>query len=642
LLNENVGAPEGEHDAATTTSGESGQTPGAALTGPAAVASDHVLRRDLALDLLRAYEPIIRYTKGELFFPTAVGPYVAHCSLWAAGAKGGESSLLVPAGRLTLERLCAEAIRNRDRALFLRFVEEPLGHAEYLRWRVLPRDRLSAAARFTTSGLLGRLIDAGMRASLLLRGKVPAGVAAAAETTYRERLESDRYTYYGRVVREAGYVSLQYWFFCAMNDWRSTFAGINDHEGDWEMITIYLAERSDGPPQPVWAAFSSHDYRGDDLRRRWDDPELHREHDHVIAFAGAGSHSGAFIPGDYVVLVDPVRMEPVIRSLRTLRRMLAPWRHYTGDSPGVGLPFVDYARGDGLAIGPGQDAQWNPVLIDDETGWVREYRGLWGLDTQDRFGGERAPAGPRYERDGSVRSSWMNPLGWAGLLKVPPHEDDLAQRLTERIVALQQEIGELDVQIHDGRDQLRGLRAQARSLATHQYARALAESRQAELAKREAAVNEMIAARAALVEEHRAHADTLAGGLAPEAPQGHIRRTHHPYLDEQDRRTRFLKLWAAVSTPLLLSSIILILVVSPLALIIDIAILACLFIGVEAIARRHFLSFFASLVLLLVAVALGAGLILLFLRHWRTALSLVIGAAAIALLIANLRAMRQS
>jgi hypothetical protein len=436
-------------------------------------------------------------------------------------------------------------------------------------------------------------------------------------------------------------VCLQYWFFYAMNDWRSTFGGINDHEADWEMLTVYLAERSDGPLQPVWVAFSSHDYHGDDLRRRWDDPELHREYDHVVAFAGAGSHSGAFVPGDYVVLVDPVRMEPVMRSLRKMRRLLAPWRHYTGGSPGVGLPFVDYARGDGVAIGPGQDAQWNPVLIDDETGWVREYRGLWGLDTRDRFGGERAPAGPRYERDGAVRSSWANPVGWAGLLKVAPDEDELAQRLAARISGLEQEIGELDARIRDGRDELRSLRAQARSLATHQYARALAESREAKLVEREAAVNEMITDRTALVEEHRAHLDALADGIAHEAPQAHIRKAHHPYLDEQDRRTRFLTVWAAVSTPLLLSSVILVLVVSPLALITDIAILACLFIGFEAIARRRFLSFFASVVLLIVAVALGVGLFLLFLKHWRLALSLVIGVAAIALLIANLRAMRE-
>ena len=42
------------------------------------------------LTLLRAYEPVVRYTKGELFLPTAVGPYVAQCSLWAS-APGGEA-----------------------------------------------------------------------------------------------------------------------------------------------------------------------------------------------------------------------------------------------------------------------------------------------------------------------------------------------------------------------------------------------------------------------------------------------------------------------------------------------------------------------------------------------------------------------
>jgi hypothetical protein len=219
----------------------------------------------------------------------------------------------------------------------------------------------------TTTGVFGRLMDAGLRASLLLRGKVPSGLAAAAESMYRERLEADRFTYYGRVVRDGGYVCLQYWFFYAMNDWRSTFSGMNDHEADWEMVTIYLADRSADRPQPVWVAFSSHDYHGDDLRRRWDDPELQRDGDRVVVFAGAGSHSGAFIPGDYVVLVDPPQVRPAVRWLRKAQRLLAPWRHYTGNPLGLGIPFVDYARGDGIAIGAGHDAQWSQVLIDDET-----------------------------------------------------------------------------------------------------------------------------------------------------------------------------------------------------------------------------------------------------------------------------------
>ena len=607
-------------------------TAGSLMSAPAARESD--------LALLRAYEPVLRLTKGELFLPTAVGAYVAQCSLWS-GVRGGDLTLIVPARELTLERLSEQGILHRDRRLFLRFVEKPLGRAEYLRWLRIPRERLTATGRFTTTGVFGRLIDAGLRASLLLRGKVPAGLAAAAETTYREHLEADRFTYYGRVVRDGGYVCLQYWFFYAMNDWRSTFGGINDHEADWEMITIYLAEQADGALEPAWAAFSSHDYHGDDLRRRWDDPELHREGDRPVVYAGAGSHSGAFIPGDYVVSVDPPQVRPLVTLLRKAQRLLAPWRRYTGSPLGFGIPFVDYARGDGVAIGPGHEAAWNAVLIDNETPWVSDYRGLWGLDTRDRFGGERAPSGPRYERNGSVRASWANPLGWAGLLKIPPDEEDIAEPLAERVTALEQELSALDATIDAERVALRGLRAQARSLNTYDDARALAKSRQVEVAEREAALNQTIAARTDLAEERRAHLATLSRPIPREPPQAHITRSHRPYLEQQERRTRFLKLWAAISTPLLLGSIILVLDGPPLAWITTTAVLAGVFIGVEAIARRRFLSFLASIVLLIAVIALVVGFILLLLKHWRTAISLLVGAAALALLIGNLRDLRR-
>ena len=68
------------------------------------------------------------------------------------------------------------------------------------------------------------------------------------------------------------------------------------------------------------------------------------------------------------------------------------------------------------------------------TRWVDRYRGLWGLDTGDRFAGERAPAGPKYTRTGSVRQSWADPLGFAGLDKVPPPSQAAAvleQRIRE-------------------------------------------------------------------------------------------------------------------------------------------------------------------------------------------------------------------
>lgn len=602
--------------------------PAKRLTGPHGECD-----RAAELSLLRAYEPVLRYTQGELFFPTEVGPYVARCSLLARTPTGA-SELIVAAPELTLERLCHEGGVNQDRRLYLRFVEQPLGRAEYRRWRRGSRDRLNASSRFTTTGVLGRLVDVGFRASLLLRGKVPSGLAAAAETMYREHLEADRFTYYGRVVCEGGYVCLQYWFFYAMNDWRSTFHGINDHEADWETIIVYLARHDDGL-QPAWVAFSSHDYVGDDLRRRWDDPELHREGDHPVVFAGAGSHSGAFIAGDYVVSVDPPQLRAVIGFLRRVRSL---GRAETSARPeqGLGIPFVDYARGDGVAVGPGQGSEWNAILIDDETPWVRAYRGLWGLDTRDRFGGERAPSGPRYERDGSVRSSWASPLGWAGLLKVPPQRADVTGLLAGRVTELEQEIEELDTAIEAERGAVRRLQVEVWSLANYDFARRRAEIRRATLREREAALNQAIATRTGLAEERHAHLATLSQPIAEESPRAHINKPHRPHDTDQEGRTRFLELWAVVSTPLLLGSIVVALTVSPLALVTTMLIFAAVFTGMEAIARRRFMSFLINLFVFAGAITLLGGLVVIFLEHWRIAVSVVIGVAALLLLLGNL------
>jgi hypothetical protein len=586
------------------------------------------------LALLRRYEPVLSYSQGELFFPTAVGPYVEQCSLWAR-ASTGASVLVVPARGLNLEHLCQQSLAEQGRQLYLRFVEKPLGRAAYRRWRRGSHARLLGSSRFTTTGVLGRLVDAGFRASLLLRGKVPSGLVAAAETAYRRDLEAERFTYYGRVICEGGYVCLQYWFFYAMNDWRSTFHGVNDHEADWEMITVYLTGQEDDL-RPAWVAFSSHDYAGDDLRRRWDDPELHLEGNHPVCFAGAGSHSGAFIPGDYVVSVDSPQLRAVVDFLRSVRDRTRRTASGPGHS-GFGIPFVDYARGDGVAIGPGKEHEWNAVLIDDATPWVHAYRGLWGLDTRDRFGGERAPSGPRYERDGSVRSSWVNPLGWAGLQKVPPRDSDVRQLVAERVAALDLEMGELDALIDAERTALRRLRAQAWSLGNSLGStRAQGESSRAALGERENVLDQTIATRARLLEERDAHLTTLGRPILQETPQAHLIKPHRPYQRDQVRRTRFLELWAVVSVPLLLASVVVALTAPPWALLTTLGIFAVVFMGIEAVSRRRLISFLITVALLLGTVVVVGGLILLFVAHWRIAVSVLIGLAAFGLLLGNL------
>jgi hypothetical protein len=588
--------------------------------------------------LLRAFEPIVRYTKGELFMPMGVEPYLASCSLWRTAPRE-QVICIVPAGELTVARLCEESRTHQDAALSLRYVQEPLGRAAYRRWRRSPRDRLRATGRFTTTGMFGRLVEAGFRASLLLRGTVSAGLAAAAQIAYRRDGETDRFVYYGHVVRDGGYVCLQYWLFYAMNDWRSSFSGVNDHEADWELVTIYLAEHG-ATLRPAWVALSSHEGVGDDLRRRWDDPELRRAGDHPIVFAGAGSHSGAFIPGDYVISVDPPQLRKLIGFARRVQRLLAPWRDETRTAGGFGIPFVDYARGDGLSIGPQQDANWTPTVIDDSTPWVRAYRGLWGLDTKDPFGGERAPAGPRYERDGSVRKAWSNPLGWAGLLKVPPRPvEETAELLRLRVDSIERELPELDAMIAAERTALRSLQAQVRSLGVHDYARSLAARRRAELIEREATLNEHIAARTRLADERHSYVDSLQQPAA-ELPQAHLRAPHGPRTEEQERRVRFLRLWAVISTPLLLAAPIVVLVASPLTWIPTIAALAGLFLAVEAIARHRFVSFLGSVLLVIGIIAALGALFYLLRNHWTIVLSVIFGAAALAVLIGNLGDLR--
>ena len=198
----------------------------------------------------------------------AVEDYVGKCSLWRAGGvrrswgRRRPGELLCAPGELTSARL-AEAGARLSGGLSLRFVQRSLGWREFRAWRRdASRPRLATgSSRLAAVGLLGRLIDAVMRFSLLLRGRVPGGTAAAAEQAYRSRAGPDSCPYYGRVTRDRGFVALQYWFFYAMNDWRSTFGGVNDHEADWEQVTVFLPDPAPPDPaaRPAWVAFSSHD-----------------------------------------------------------------------------------------------------------------------------------------------------------------------------------------------------------------------------------------------------------------------------------------------------------------------------------------------------------------------------------------------
>ncbi len=471
-----------------------------------------------------------------------------------SGASSSRRAELTPASLATF-------IAPPGESLYLRLVQKPLNGLELRRWRSRPdRVTFSAPGRLARVGLFARLLDAGFTASLLLRGSVPGGTAGAAQIKYAAARESDpRYVYHGRVVRENGWTCLHYLYFYFMNDYRSTFYGVNDHEADWEQVFIYLEETPEGP-LPVWIAAAAHDYSGDELRRRWDDPTLAKIGDHVVINAGAGSHASYFERGEYLTQV-PI---PALRGLGSFLDVLRDFWRDTLRQPDPGdlraklasalsVPFVDYARGDGKAIGPDQAEGWSAVPIDDATDWVDGYRGLFGLDTYDRFAGERAPAGPKYNRSGTVRQSWNDPLGFAGLGKMAPPSRQ-PEEIGERIAALEAEASAVAADVDRLTSELPGLTLEVQALSESGSTAALLEARALELAAGERELARFKARQAAIRDTmaslRRERAAIVAGELGD--PQRHLQHPHRPVPPEETRYNVIVEVWSAISVGVLL------------------------------------------------------------------------------------------
>ena len=197
------------------------------------------------LELLRAYEPIIRYTHGELFFPAAVEPYLAACDL-LVGSTEGPTRLLIPNGELDAETLARQPLRPGTR------FSCDWSRSRWVAWPS-PDGRVGRDGPFSGPGparpgralcpIRGRRFNG----SLLLRGKVPGGTAAAAAIKYDAVRGTTSIRLPGRVVRRGGWIVLHYLYFYFMNDWRSTFAGANDHEADLEQAFVVLEDAPDGP-----------------------------------------------------------------------------------------------------------------------------------------------------------------------------------------------------------------------------------------------------------------------------------------------------------------------------------------------------------------------------------------------------------
>ncbi len=430
-----------------------------------------------------------------------------------------------------------------------------------------------------------------------------------------------------------------------MNDWRSTFLGANDHEADWEQLFVFLDD-APGGPVPAWVACAAHDYTGDDLRRRWDDPTLAKDGTHPLINPGGGSHAAYFEQGDYLTAA-PV---PGLSRLRGPLAVLRGFWHNTLRQPDPGdlaaklegslnVGFIDYGRGNGLVVGPGGSAEWTPVPIDDSVAWVDGYRGLFGLDTYDRFAGERAPGRPEVQPHRHGAADLVRPAGLGR-----PRQGRAAQPRPRGARGADRGARGRDAGALDARDRGR------RGVAAHAGARGPARW---PTSRRWRGCEPGRRRRSRRPRRPRPHAGggrwTSARPPAPPGrssrriragdwgdPRSHLHHEHHPIPAEETRYGILVEVWSAISVSLLLIATIALIYLGILSVWVAILVVIAAYAFVEAAFQRRLTTLLLRLTLLLAVI----GAIVLAVTYAVQALVVVLIGLAAIILLDNVRELR--
>lgn len=286
--------------------------------------------------------------------------------------------------------------------------------------------------------------------------------------------------YYGRVLYETdeqknNWTILQYHFFYAFNDWRLAANGMNHHEGDWELVAVYLQN-----DLPYAVLFSQH---GAGNIEKWETvikavDKQGNATTHPIVYVALGSHANYSKPE---VIRSPSMYKPgraqrlllwtdgLIHYLFLLLNPNQKARHIAlkemqargtnflaedafdsmrdeADHYVVSLP-MEIASGDGYRIGfhgtslhegmmrsssylkrimSDRDTtrphvkKWRRMVLNPEPDWV-QYKGLWGAKSLLRE--ESGPPGPKWDRPKKdqagvqERKRWGKPLDWLAELE---------------------------------------------------------------------------------------------------------------------------------------------------------------------------------------------------------------------------------
>lgn len=380
------------------------------------------------------YAPILRFARNEEFFPMRLEDLMRYSALYVKDndrpivregdvtpdmlvRSGGNRDAFVRTvtdGPLWGKGIAAEWSEDVVELLYRWSVDQQRTLPEVLAQRVYswfsPKTE-PAARKFWWNGLVAQVSDGALQTvdNGLPRLVLPGVIQRNAAERYRAVDPQKRaYTYYYRGLRDGDYYCLQYWFFYAFNDWGNRFGGMNDHEGDWEGMSLYFRIGRNGKPQepPAYVTYADHESC---QTKAWDDDDVTRIGTHPVGFVGAGSHA-----------TYPKNGKQALMAIYNL---------------------FDYATADGETI---DHDDWVHRIDLDTAPWVGQYAGSWGtrywLQTRHlrtalqlalgalpvlssltvnvpdeiELPGVSAPRGPM----GPHREQYAHPVRWAGVDKI--------------------------------------------------------------------------------------------------------------------------------------------------------------------------------------------------------------------------------
>lgn len=227
----------------------------------------------------------------------------------------------------------------------------------------------------------------------------------------------------------------------------------------------------------------------------------------------------------------------------------------------------------------------------------------------DPLSGEIAPAGPMYNRNGTVRRAWYDPIGWAGLDKIPTHFEAL-ERIREQHDALVGRQTTLAQMIEEKSHDLIGLGVEASAMQDHPHLKWSYEAHQQKIKELSEAVDQLRAEYAeneAMLEAFNLHAQQLWQGERGSA-RAHLRRVPRPIPEADLQFGRFMEMWAAISIGLILISLVGVFFFAPHNWFIGVVAIIALFLIIESAFRRWLTKLVTQLT---IGLALFAALVLL-------------------------------